>query len=220
MRGRAFSASCTRNAEPRLAASRLDARPVFLEQLDEPAGRRDGAVACLDHAVEEERQPCFPVALFPDDLQQAVILLAVLFEVEAQVEQWLAQQAGATEEQRDQQASHAAVAVEERMDRLELHVRERGLDEHGQSSALVMQEPFEVRHGIGDGRVGRLASPRSNNDHVAHQRGPFYALRDLVDVLVGRRAPRTVRATEGPRDSSCVWTITLATWPAVADTPC
>jgi hypothetical protein len=47
----------------------------------------------------------------------------VLLEEQAQVEQRLGQRPLSTEDQRDQQPAQSAVAVEKRVDRLELHVR-------------------------------------------------------------------------------------------------
>ena len=52
-----------------------------------------------------------------------------VLEVEAQIEQRLREHLLGAQQQRDQQAADASVAVEERMDRLELDVRQRRLHE-------------------------------------------------------------------------------------------
>jgi len=55
----------------------------------------------------------------------------VLLEVQAQVEDGLPEHARVTEQKGDEQSSKPSVPVEERVDRLELNMRERGLDEDG-----------------------------------------------------------------------------------------
>ena len=53
-----------------------------------------------------------------------------------------------TEEEGDQQASDASVAVEEWVNRFELDVREPGPQEGGQAVILGVEEAFELSHGI------------------------------------------------------------------------
>ena len=75
-------------------------------------GRLQG---CLGDAVEEELQPCLPVAILADLLQQVVILAAMRLEVEAEIEDRLLQDALRAEQEGDQQAAETAVPIEERM---------------------------------------------------------------------------------------------------------
>jgi hypothetical protein len=69
---------------------RPDAGAVLREQLDESAGGGDRAITRLGHALQQKAYPSFPVPVVPDDLEQPIVLLAVLLEVQAEVEQWLA----------------------------------------------------------------------------------------------------------------------------------
>jgi hypothetical protein len=64
--------------------------------------------------------------------------------VACQVEERLAQQVVVGQLKCDQQAADAAVAVEELVDRFELHVRERRLDQRRRWLGLIVQEPFKV----------------------------------------------------------------------------
>ena len=74
----------------------------------------------------------------------------MLFEVQAQVQQWLRQHIVGAEEQGDQQPADAPVAIQERMDCLELHVRQRGLDQQRRLHRVVVQEFFELAHAFHD----------------------------------------------------------------------
>jgi hypothetical protein len=85
--------------------------------------------------VEEEVEPAFPVALYAHRVEATVVVLAVPFEEEAQVEQRLGQQLPVLEQQCHEQASDAAVAVEVRVDGLELHVQEPGRTSGGSKSS-------------------------------------------------------------------------------------
>ncbi|MBK7976281.1 MAG: hypothetical protein IPK07_24435 [Deltaproteobacteria bacterium] len=73
----------------------------------------DGLVGGLSNAVEEEREPSLPVAAHAYALEAVVVLLAALLEIEAQVEDRLAEQSVGAQDQGYQQPTAAAVAVEE-----------------------------------------------------------------------------------------------------------
>src|SRR5437588_5312750 len=81
------------------------------------------------HPGEEIADPCVPVAVRAHALQKLVIVLAVLVDVVRKVKQRLREPAALDEEKGDEQPADAAVAVEEGMDRLELLVHQRALDE-------------------------------------------------------------------------------------------
>ena len=53
----------------------------------------------------------------------------MLLEEQAQVEQWLIEHAGVDQHQNDQQPAEAAVAIEKRVDGLELHVGQGGANQ-------------------------------------------------------------------------------------------
>lgn len=71
-----------------------------------------------------------------------VVLAAVLLEVRREVEQGLGQCVSQHEHERDHQATDPAVAVEERMDHLELVVGDRELDQ--ERKVGLVQELLEV----------------------------------------------------------------------------
>lgn len=70
----------------------------------------------------------------------------MLLEVEAEIKQRLSQHAFVVQDQGDQQSADAPVAIEKRMDGLELHVRQGGFGERGERYALIVQVPLEVGH--------------------------------------------------------------------------
>jgi hypothetical protein len=91
----------------------------------------------------------------PHAVEQPVVLRTMLLEVEAQVEERLPEDAGIAKQQRDEEAPHPAVAVEEGVDGFKLHVCEAGADESGQAGPLLVQEALEVAHTADDVRVRR-----------------------------------------------------------------
>ena len=72
-----------------------------------------------------------------DSAEPAVVLLAVHLQEEAEVEQRARQQPPVAKEQRDQQASQTAVAVEVGVQGLELCVQEANPDEWRQVAVIV-----------------------------------------------------------------------------------
>jgi len=81
-----------------------------------------------------------PVGIGADAQQRRVVLGAVRLDVRGQIEERLRQAAALSQEQRDEQAADTAVAVEERVDRLELLVHEGALDEIGQARPVLQEE--------------------------------------------------------------------------------
>lgn len=73
------------------ASEILDPVPIGFEQSEDLARRLGRLQRCLGDAVEEELQPCLPVAILADLLQQVVILAAMCLEVEAEIEDRLLQ---------------------------------------------------------------------------------------------------------------------------------
>ena len=111
-RRRGFSTTCR-------WASRISR--IFLR------GRR-GRLADLEHPLQEELDPPLPVASEPDRHQPVVILGPVGLQVIAQVEQRALEDLPLAEQEGDQEPSHAAVAVDERVDGLELGVGQGAID--------------------------------------------------------------------------------------------
>ena len=108
------------------------------------AGNAHAIVGCDVHALQEERGPTFPVSGGAHGRQPRVVLGLRPPERHAEVEQWLFEQAPVLDEQRDQQPPNAAVAVQERVDGLELHVREPSAHQRRQV-AVGMPPPLQRR---------------------------------------------------------------------------
>jgi hypothetical protein len=87
------------------------------------------ALSAILETPYEERDPRIPGGFEADRVQQPVVLGAVALEEEAQIEERLGEQLPVLEQQRDEQAADATVAVEIGVDGFELHVHERGADE-------------------------------------------------------------------------------------------
>jgi hypothetical protein len=86
------------------------------------------------------------------DIQQSVIIAAVLLEIEAQVEHGMAQHAGVVEHEHDQQPPDPAIAIHEGVDRLELDVGDPRPDQCGQTRVATLYEVLEVADAIGNQR--------------------------------------------------------------------
>ena len=100
-------------AQGRSAAHPLPRKPfaILLEQGDDACRRLERLVGGGRHAVQEELQPGLPRAALPHLLQQTVVILAMRFQIEAEIQQRLAQHVIGAQVQRDQQAPGTAVAV-------------------------------------------------------------------------------------------------------------
>ena len=79
----------------------------------------------------------------------------MLLEVEAQVQQRLLQHSGVVQQDRDEQSSDTSIAVEERVDRLELHVRQRRRHQDRVGSISVVEHALQSRHRLLDERRRR-----------------------------------------------------------------
>src|SRR3989442_607473 len=100
-------------------------------------GLPHGLLGGLVDRGEEIEQPPAPVSVCPHPLQQIVVGPASALDVGRQVQQRLGQSSSLDQEQRDEEPPHAAVSVNERMDRLELLVYQGALDEVGEPVALM-----------------------------------------------------------------------------------
>ena len=134
------------------AAEGVEAGAVLLKNLEQSAGGVGGLVGGFFDALQEEIEPLFPGAVGADALEEFVVGAAVFFEKKAEIEERLGQDAVVAEQHRDEEAAGAAVAVEERVDGLELRVGEAGADEGGH--VVVVKEEFERAHARED-LVGR-----------------------------------------------------------------
>ena len=99
------------------------------------------------------------------------------FEVEAEIENRLAQHLLIAEQQRNQQTTQAAIAVQKRVNRFKLHMRQRRLDQHRHGLRAVVQKKLQLAHAVHHffGRrrnKGRIAGARAANPVLAAPKFP------------------------------------------------
>ena len=172
------------DAEHRCSASseRLNCAAVFFEQGDYLARGIDRLDRGVPYAGQEEFHPRFPRAVFTDFLKQAIVVEASRFEVEAQIQDRFAQRSRFAQRECDQQTSQAPVSIKERVDSLELRMRQTRLDQRRQLWIVRMQKLFE--------RVEAFIQPvrrRWDEQGVARARAPNPVLRaaKLTGLLAG-----------------------------------
>ena len=85
-------------------------------EIHQGSGGLRGLIGGFLNSGDKKPQPGFPIARQPHGLQQVIVLLAMLLEIEAEIQQRLVQRALGTKEERDEQSAKASVAVEKRMD--------------------------------------------------------------------------------------------------------
>lgn len=122
------------------AAELLDAPRVLVKQCEQPVRGVYGAACGLRDAFEKEIEPRLPVALETNGVQTLTILCSMLFEIQAQIQQRLRQDAGIVQHHGNEQPLHAAVAVEKRMNAFEPHMGKASLDERRQRLSFVVAE--------------------------------------------------------------------------------
>lgn len=82
-----------------VAPDPADALTIALDHLDDSSCSLGRATCDLRDAVQEEREPLLPLAVRADALQAFVVLVAVLLEEQAEVQQGLAQDALGAEDE-------------------------------------------------------------------------------------------------------------------------
>ena len=180
----------------RRTAQRLDAATVCVELGDQLPGRLGGLVRCLGHAIQEEREPALPRSRLLHGLQQLVVQAAVLLQVKAEIEHRRTQDALlAQQQQRDQQSAKPPVAVEERVDRLELDVDQAGLDQGGQAIGRVVDEQLELAHALLDD-VRRRDERRVAGPGAAY---PVLAAAEFAGILLLPAAGTQEDAVNSPQ---------------------
>src|ERR1700720_3250054 len=83
-------------------------------------------------------------------------------EEQAQIQKWLLQHSACAQQKCDEQPPETAVAVEERVNGLELHMHEACFDKNGDLRRFGMYELFQIRH-----QVENLIGRRWNIDRIA-----------------------------------------------------
>ena len=97
--------------------------------------------------LQEEPDPALPVARGPDPLEELVVALSLLLEVKAEIEERLSERALVAENERDEEVPEPAVAVEERVNGLELNVDQGSLQQRGRLDPIVVDEFLETSPG-------------------------------------------------------------------------
>src|ERR1700722_6742971 len=98
---------------------------------------------------EKKSQPLFPCTVCSYALKQVVVAVAVRFEVQAEVQKRLSQRALGAKQECDQQTPESAIAIQEGMNGLKLHVNQSGLDQNRQLVFFVVEKTLkavEARH--------------------------------------------------------------------------
>src|SRR5437016_3356254 len=110
-------------------ASSLKKSAVVRLQVDQYPGGAQRIAGLLPNAAQKELDPVLPFSVLADSQQRAVVLVAVLFEESAEVQERLRQDLPVTQEQADQQPADASIPIDKRMDRLELVVNQGQADQ-------------------------------------------------------------------------------------------
>ena len=111
---------------------------VLPEQGGQPVGGGDGRLGGYAHAFEEERKPGLPVTIEAHAVQQFVIHGPVFVEEQAEIQQRLLEDPGVVQQECDEEPSDTPVAVQERVDGLELHVCQRRSDQNASDARLTL----------------------------------------------------------------------------------
>src|SRR5690606_11603316 len=114
-------------------------------QGQQPLGGIHGLLRCLGYPVKEKPKPPFPITVRAHAIEHVVIVGTTTLEVEAEIQAGLPQHALVAKDEDDQQASEASVAVAERVDGFELHVRKRSLHQWWHLRSWRMNELFQRR---------------------------------------------------------------------------
>jgi hypothetical protein len=132
----------------RSAPEGLNGRSVVDEEPCEALRCFDRAFGRDPNSFQEERQPGFPVAVPANVVKQVVVLGSMLLEKETEIQERFTKYAGVAQQQRDEKPSDTSVAIEERMDRLKLHVRQPRTHKYRKTVVLGVHEAFERGHAV------------------------------------------------------------------------
>ena len=155
-------------------------------------------VLCLNpHGFEEEPAPPCPVVVTRDGQQALVVVVPMGFEVGADVEPGRSDDAALPHEQRNKHAPQTTVAVEKRVQRFELGMQDRQLQEPVQIGAMHI--PLPSGQGVGEfGCSDR--HERSVFDGTATRSIQFWFLRNSPGALSWPRTPCSSTACASRND--------------------
>src|SRR5579883_1211296 len=109
----------------------LDQTPMLLPQVGDGARCIGRLLGCLHHAPQEEVYPPFPIAILANSHEPIVVFGAMALKKIAQIEQGAVQHATATQQERDEEAPDAPIAIQERVNGLELSMGQRAVNQDG-----------------------------------------------------------------------------------------
>ena len=161
--GRSLSAPVDAKRGTGHAARLCDPELIRIEQGQHPVRGCHGCIRSLGHALQEEEEPCLPVAALAHLVQERVVIRPALLEEEAQVKHRLAQRALAPEQERDEQPPDAPVPRPETDGWSSNWTCARPARSRAESlRSLRVPEALQVRHALADpvGRRGHEVRPR------------------------------------------------------------
>jgi hypothetical protein len=127
-------------------------------------------------------------------------------EVQARIQHRLAQHSVGHQLQHDQEPPDAPITVEEGMNRLELDMRQRRLDERRRRLGLIVEEALELLKAIRH-RLGR----RRHEDRIARPRAGAFACAEPIIrmnvILVYVANVNQRRGLVQVIEYDCVWTV-------------
>jgi hypothetical protein len=139
-------------------------------QVHDVGGGAGGGTGGLAHAAQKELEPLLPMTVVADGGEAVVILDPVALEEHRQVQQRARQGLLLAQDERDQQASDAAIAIEKRVDGFKLGMGQAAANQQRHGGFAFVQEFFERAQGVHqlvrrwryERRVGQCAACRAN----------------------------------------------------------
>src|SRR5215208_67307 len=164
-----------------------DSTLVLLAKVPQSSRATGSILGLTRDACKKVNDPLLPFAPLARGEQSRVVLGAMPLEIGAEVEQWSAEQAPLAEQQRDEQSPDAPIAVEERMDCLELVVQHGEPDER-RGWIVGVEVPLQIGQ-----RLVHLRNVR-RNDRGLSKRAPRGADPVLCSTKFARRQDRATHA--------------------------
>ena len=109
-----------------------DASPVVVAQLDQSTGPLHRVAGLIGHGLTEEPDPRVRITILVDGLEVPDVGVPKPFQIGAHIQQRSSKAPTVYEEEHNEEAADAAVAVQERVDRFELIVHQRALRQQRQ----------------------------------------------------------------------------------------
>src|ERR1700737_1325020 len=103
---------------------------MFGKERDDSASRTSGLISRISPAQQEKVEPRFPIAATADPVKKLVVGIPVRFEVKTEIKYRIAKHRLFAEHERDEETAEAAVAGQERMDRLKLNMHKSCFDQY------------------------------------------------------------------------------------------